>query len=95
VVIGFTSGRPAHARTNHVLIKGASVIGVRAGEFGRRNPEVSRENLRVLLGWAAEGRIRSHVSHRFRLDQVSEAMRVIEERRVIGRVVMTADGEER
>ena len=36
VIVGFTAGRPALAKTNHVLIKGASVVGIRAGEFARR-----------------------------------------------------------
>jgi NADPH2:quinone reductase len=89
VIVGFTSGRPALARTNHVLIKGASVIGIRAGEFGRRFPKRSRENLRTLLDWAQAGEIRSHISHRFPLADISSAMNVIRERKVIGRVVLS------
>ncbi|MGK0172453.1 MAG: NADPH2:quinone reductase [Gammaproteobacteria bacterium] len=89
VIVGFTSGRPALARTNHVLIKGASVVGIRAGEFGRRFPKRSRENLRTLLRWAQAGEIRSHISHRFPLADISSAMNVIRERKVIGRVVLS------
>ena len=37
LVIGFTGGIGL-ARTNLLLIKGASVLGVRAGEAVRRNP---------------------------------------------------------
>lgn len=88
VVVGFTSGRPSKARTNHILIKGASIIGVRAGEFSRRNPEAGRKNIKTLLAWADKGYIRSHISHRFPLDEVAEAMEAIEQRKVIGRVVM-------
>lgn len=89
VVVGFAGGRPALARTNHVLIKGASVVGVRAGEFGRRDPAASRANMARLLDWAAAGKLRTHISHRFPLERVGEALRAIAERRVIGKAVLT------
>jgi NADPH2:quinone reductase len=89
VVVGFAAGRPALARTNHVLIKGASVVGVRAGEFGRRNPEIAKNNLDTLLDWASRGVVTSHISHRFTLDDVVKAMHVIKRREVVGRVVLT------
>ncbi|NKC12091.1 MAG: zinc-binding dehydrogenase [Gammaproteobacteria bacterium] len=88
VVVGFSSGRPATARTNHVLIKGASVIGIRAGEFARRNSQLGRQNQAVLLNWAGEGLIKSHISHRYPLAEVASAMRAIRQRDVIGRVVL-------
>lgn len=89
VVVGFTSGRRAVAKTNHLLIKGASVTGVRAGEFGRRNPEISRRNLETLLDWASDGDIRTHISHRFPLEGIEEAFRAIAAREVIGKAILT------
>src|SRR5690606_29403833 len=74
LVIGFTSGRQALAKTNHILIKGISVIGVRAGEIGRRNPAVVEASMRVLLDWLATGRVKPHISHRFPLERFEEAM---------------------
>ena len=44
LIIGFTSGRIPTVPVNYPLIKGFSVIGVRAGEFGRRDPEKGKEN---------------------------------------------------
>ena len=38
LIIGFTSGRIPSIAVNMPLIKGFSVVGVRGGEFGRRNP---------------------------------------------------------
>ena len=76
--------------TNHVLIKGACVIGIRAGEFGRRYPAIAKDNLDILLDWAARGLIRSHISHRFAMDDVVAAMQVIKQRQVVGRVVLTS-----
>jgi len=91
VVVGFTSGRAARARTNHLLIKGASVIGIRAGEFSRRHPEEGRENLITLLEWARKAQIYSHISHRFTFPDILPAMRVIENREVVGRAIMVRD----
>ena len=47
LVIGFTGGIGL-ARTNLLLIKGASVLGVRAGEAVRRDPELGKARLKTL-----------------------------------------------
>ena len=39
LVIGFANGRIPNIGANMPLIKGFSVVGVRAGEYGRRNPQ--------------------------------------------------------
>ena len=88
VIVGFTAGRPALAKTNHILIKGASVTGIRAGEFGRRNPKVAAANLKKLLEWVDVGDIQPYISHRFPLEDVEDAFRVIAERHVVGKAVL-------
>src|SRR5438309_2514679 len=57
LVIGFTGG-VGLARTNLLLIKGASVLGVRAGEAVRRNPAAGAARNKALLEWAEAGKIR-------------------------------------
>lgn len=88
LVIGFTGGIGL-ARTNLVLIKGASVLGVRAGEAARRDPALGRARQQALLRLAEEGRVSPHISHRLPLDEYAAAMRLLIERRAIGRVVLT------
>jgi NADPH2:quinone reductase len=87
LVIGFTGGIGL-ARTNLLLIKGASVLGVRAGEAVRRNPAAGEMRVRTLLEWAEAGKIRPHISHRLPLEKVAQAMRLLIERKAIGRVVL-------
>jgi NADPH:quinone reductase len=87
LVIGFTGGI-GMARTNLVLIKGASVIGVRAGEAGRRDPELRARLVEALSKHAAAGRLRPHISHILPLERWAEAMRIVGERRAIGRVAL-------
>ena len=61
LVIGFTSGRIASLPANIPLIKGFSVVGVRAGEHGRRDPTAGRAAADAVWRLAAEGRIRPRV----------------------------------
>jgi NADPH2:quinone reductase len=87
LVIGFTGGIGL-ARTNLLLIKGASVLGVRAGEAARKNPALARERMRALLQWAETGRVRPNISHRLPLEDYAKAMRLLIERKAIGRVAL-------
>ncbi len=87
LVIGFTGGIGL-ARTNLLLIKGASVLGVRAGEAVRRNPALGEMRLKALLEWAEAGRIRPNISHRLPLEDYAKAMRLLIDRKAIGRVAL-------
>ena len=87
LVIGFTGGIGL-ARTNLLLIKGASVLGVRAGEAARRDPGLGKKRLKELLAWAEAGKLRPNVSHRLPLEHYARAMRLLIERKAIGRVAL-------
>lgn len=87
LVIGFTGGIGL-ARTNLLLIKGASMLGVRAGEAARRNPLLGEARLEALLRWAEAGKVRPHVSHRLPLADCAKAMRLLIDRQAIGRVAL-------
>ena len=87
LVIGFTGGIGL-ARTNLLLIKGASVLGVRAGEAVRRDPELGKKRLKDLLAWAEAGKLRPNVSHRLPLEDCAKAMRLLIDRKAIGRVAL-------
>ena len=87
LVIGFTGG-VGLAKTNLLLIKGASVLGVRAGEAVRRDPALGAKRLKELLAWAEAGKLRPNVSHRLPLEDYAKAMRLLIERKAIGRVAL-------
>ncbi|MEM8920792.1 MAG: NADPH:quinone oxidoreductase family protein [Pseudomonadota bacterium] len=92
LVIGFTSGRIAEVKTNMPLIKGFSIVGVRAGEYGRRFPERGRENMAQIWAWAEAGETRPHICAEFPLDQAREAFAMLTERRAIGKVIIRPNG---
>jgi len=87
LVIGFTGGIGL-ARTNLLLIKGASVLGVRAGEAVRKNPTLGEVRQKALIDWAEAGKIRPNVLHRLPLADFAQAMRLLIDRKAIGRVAL-------
>jgi NADPH2:quinone reductase len=89
LVIGFTSGGPTRIMSNHVLIKGLSILGVRAGETVRRGPpELVQDYAQELPRLAALGVMRPHISHRFPMERAADAFRALIERKVIGKAVI-------
>ena len=88
LVIGFASGRISDLPANMPLIKGFSVVGVRAGESGRRNPARGAHAQREIERLAAEGVFRPHIGARFALADGVEALRAMAARRVAGKIVV-------
>ena len=87
LVVGFTSGRIPEISVNYPLIKGISIIGVRAGEYGRRFPEKGVENIAAIDALAAAG-IKPHIGAQFELDDGLAAMRHLQSRAAIGRIAI-------
>jgi NADPH2:quinone reductase len=87
LVIGFTGG-VGLARTNLLLIKGASVLGVRAGEAVRKKPALGATRIKALTEWAEAGKLRPNISHRLPLEDYAQAMRLLVDRKAIGRVAL-------
>ena len=94
LTIGFTSGRWPQAPVNLILIKSIAVIGVRAGEIGRRDPELGAAISRRCGNWprAAPSILMSCAG--FPLHQAVDAMRMLQRRLVVGKCVVTMNGYE-
>lgn len=88
LIVGFTGGRPGLAKTNHLLVKDAEVIGFTIGALSRLDPARARRNLDVLVGWLGAGRISPYHSHALPLEKATEAMRLVTDRKVIGKVLL-------
>jgi NADPH2:quinone reductase len=92
LVVGFTSGGPSTIKSNHVLIKGLSILGVRAGEtILRTSPELGRDYVEELPRLAALGVMRPHISHRFPMERAADALRALIDRKVVGKAVIEMD----
>ncbi|MFT6437599.1 MAG: NADPH2:quinone reductase [Candidatus Azotimanducaceae bacterium] len=92
LAIGFTSGVWPKAAVNHILIKQISVIGVRAGEIGRRDPEIGKRCKRELTELIETGAIDPYVCAGFPLENAVDAMNMLTQRKVVGKVVVTMNG---
>lgn len=88
LVIGFTSGRIATISSNIPLIKGFSVVGVRAGEYGRQYPQKGVEILGTIWGWAREGKTRPVIDSVLPLEKARDALLTLQQRGVFGKIVL-------
>jgi NADPH2:quinone reductase len=88
LVIGFTSGRIPTVSVNMPLIKGFSVMGVRAGEYGRQFPERGRENVQAVYDLVASGSLKPHVGAVFGLAKVRAAFDLMITRQLVGKAVI-------
>jgi len=93
LVIGFASGTIPTVAVNRILLKSCAVIGVRAGEAARHDPEIGRRNLELVIGLAVRGALKPHISHVVALKDFADGMRLLAERKAIGRVVLAASPE--
>ncbi|HEY5007125.1 MAG TPA: zinc-binding dehydrogenase, partial [Caulobacteraceae bacterium] len=91
LIVGFTSGRIPSVSVNMPLIKGFSVMGVRAGEYGRQFPEKGRENAKAVWDLANEGKIKPRVHAELPLSAWREAFDLLSQRKVIGKAVICPD----
>lgn len=92
LVLGFASGRIATVPTNRPLIKGFSVVGVRAGEYGRHFPAHHAEHLAAVRRLAQAGVFRPHIGARWPLAEAKAALAAMEHRDVVGKIVVTFGG---
>ena len=88
LVVGFAAGEIPKLPLNLALLKGASIVGVFWGDFARREPQRFAESARQLARWYAEGKLKPHVSQTFPLEKAAEALRLMAERKVKGKVVL-------
>jgi len=89
LVVGFAAGEIPKLPLNLALLKGASVVGVFWGDFGRREPKQFADSLRQIATWYEQGKLRPHVSEKFPLEKAAEALKLMAARKVKGKVVLT------
>ena len=89
LVIGFAAGQIPRIPLNLALLKSCDIVGVFWGEWSTRFPAENRANMAEVLGWIARGELKPHVHARYPLEKIAEAIKLMEERRSIGKVVIT------
>jgi NADPH2:quinone reductase len=93
LIIGFASGDVPEIKANHAMVKNIDLLGFYWGGYLKFRPSVVTESLKTIFEWAAEGRIKPHISHILPLEQASEALELLRERRSTGKVVVSIKKE--
>ena len=88
LVVGFTAGEIPKLPLNLVLLKGCDIRGVFWGSWGKREPQALRALLADVARWCAEGRLSVHVHAVYPLAEIATAMKVIADRKVMGKIVL-------
>lgn len=91
LVVGFAAGEIPKIPLNLLLLRGAEMAGVFWGESVRRDPERHRTNMLQLLDWVAAGRLSPRLHATYPLEQIVEALGVLERREATGKVVLTIE----
>ncbi len=88
LVVGFAGGRIADISTNIPLIKGFSVVGVRAGEYTRRFPERGAAIRAEVARLVAEGKVRPRIDRVLPMSRWREGFEAMARRELVGKVVL-------
>ncbi|CAD0186703.1 Quinone oxidoreductase 1 [Ruegeria sp. THAF57] len=86
--IGFVSGEIPNLPMNLPLLKGFSVVGVFEGAWAEKFPSEAKDAADKIMNWIAEGELRPLIDRVLKLEDASEAFRSLNEREVIGRIVL-------
>ena len=92
VVIGFASGRIPSASAGRILIKGCSVVGSSWTAIWQRKPAIVRRAFNDLARWYTSGALRPEIDQHLPFERAADALRLLAERKVAGKIVLTADG---
>jgi NADPH2:quinone reductase len=88
IVVGFADGKIPEVKVNRLLLNNIGVVGAAWGEFARADPPVSRAIGDDLDVMARAGVVAPIVGPSFPLERAADALRELESRRALGKVVL-------
>ena len=91
-MVGFASGRIPTLAANLALIKGFSLVGVRAGEYLRGRPDRGKALLDEVARLPEQGDFRPLIGARYPLSDALHALQALARRQVPGKIVIEMPG---
>jgi NADPH2:quinone reductase len=88
VVVGFTGGGIPEVRVNRLLLNNVAVVGAGWGAYAMGKPDFLRETGAEIERLVEAGHVRPVVGVRLPFADAAEALRVIERREALGKVVL-------
>jgi NADPH2:quinone reductase len=88
VVVGFAAGRVPEIKAGYVLVKNISIIGLQSSDYRDREPAKVQRVQRELFELYVQGKLKPHIMARYPLAGFREALATVQDRRVLGKVVL-------
>jgi NADPH2:quinone reductase len=88
LVVGFAAGEIPKIPLNLVLLKGCEIVGVFWGAFVKNEPQKNAENLKTIIKWFAQGKLKARIHGEYPLEEVVEAMYAMRNKEVKGKIVL-------
>ena len=89
LVVGFTAGEIPQVKVNRLLLNNISVVGVGWGAYWTRSPGYLQEQWAELLPLLESGRLDPVLGTSYALEDASQALLELDERRAAGKVLLT------
>lgn len=89
VIIGFAGGRIPEVKAGYLLVKNISLIGLQSSDYRERTPEVVRHAYDHLFALYEQGKLKPHVMAIYPMKDYLTALHLVQDRKVLGKVVMT------
>lgn len=90
LVVGFAAGDIPRIPLNLLLLKGCDLRGVFWGDYLLREPARFADDMKRIMAWVVEGRLKPHIHATMPLVETARAIEAIAERRVKGKIILTA-----
>ena len=88
LVIGFASGEIPRPPLNLTLLKGCQIVGVFWGAFTARDPKRNQANLKELMDWVQDGKLKVYVSKTYKFSEAAQALKDMDARKVMGKIAL-------
>ncbi len=88
VVLGFTAGSIPEVKVNRLLLGNTDIVGAGWGAYVMSKPAVIEETARELDKLIEVGAVRPIVGARFPFENASDALKLIDSREAVGKVVL-------
>ena len=91
LLVGFVGG-VQQIPANRLLVKNRSALGCSLRYYRNQAPDKLHRSVEALLAWYREGRLKPLVSHRLPLERTVEAIKLLTDRKALGKIVVVPAG---
>jgi len=91
VVVGFAAGRIPTVKVNYLLLKNIEVSGIQVSDYRKRTPDLMAKCIDEIFTLFEAGKLKPSPTATYPLEQFTQAMQDIANRRVRRRIVLVQD----